>query len=36
MSGTAYFFIVVGVSTCVTQLMRFILWLDGGKYHGDV
>ena len=35
MSGTAYFFTVIGVSTCVTQLMRFIIWLDEGGHHGN-
>lgn len=29
MSGWTLFFVVVGVSWCVAQFMRFVLWLDG-------
>lgn len=31
MSGSALFFVVVGVATCVRAFMRVILKLDGGE-----
>ena len=30
MSGWVLFFEVVGVSYCVSWIMRFVLWLDRG------